>query len=111
MLAGFARHLWYKLPNLSTSLWSTPPSATAALARAQLQELMATYCADECRASTRACHDAATAQFWAAMERLETQQLPGADYNAPRSLEALRLEDPAAMSGCWNPGYAARASQ
>ena len=70
---------------------------------------MATYCADECRASTPACHDAAIAQFWAAMDRLETQQLPQAGYDAPRSLEALRLEDPAAMSGCWNPGYAARA--
>ena len=59
------------------------------------------------RASTPACEDAATAQFLAAMERLETQQPPGAASDAHRSLEALRLEDPAAMSGCWNPGCAA----
>ena len=42
----------------------------------------------------------------AALARLEGEQLPEADYAAHRSLEALRLEDPATMSGCWNPGCA-----
>ena len=53
-------------------------------------------------ASTRA----AAAQLTAAVARLEAE-LPEAECAAQRSLEALRLEDPAAMSGCWNPGCAA----
>ena len=43
----------------------------------------------------------------AAVARLEDEQLPHADYAAHRSLEALRLEDPAILVGCWNPGCAA----
>ena len=50
---------------------------------------------------------AATAQLRAALARLEGEPLPPVDCAAHRSLEALRLEDPAAMSGCWNPGCAA----
>ena len=46
------------------------------------------------------------AEFREALARLKGQQLPHADCTAHRSLEALRLEDPAAMSGCWNSGCA-----
>ena len=49
----------------------------------------------------------AAAQLMAALARLEAEELPEADHTAHRSLEALRMEDPAAISGCWNPGYAA----
>ena len=55
----------------------------------------------------RACMPAATVQLMADMARYKGQQLPEADYATQVSLEALRLEDPAAMSGCWNPGCAA----
>ena len=59
------------------------------------------------RASTLACEQAAKAQWRTAMARLEAEPLPEAECAAHRSLEALRLEDPAAMSGCWNTGCAA----
>ena len=55
---------------------------------------------------TGTCTPAAAAQFRAALARLEGQ-LPEADCAVHSRLEALRLEDPAAMSGCWNPGCAA----
>ena len=51
------------------------------------------------------------ARLRADLASLEAEQLPEAGCAAPRSLEALRLEDPAAMSGCWNPGCAAGGSQ
>ena len=66
----------------------------------KLQEVLAGLPAEVRRAST----PAAAAQLMAALARLEGEPLPEADCAAPRSLEALRLEDPAAMSGCWNPG-------
>ena len=50
---------------------------------------------------------AATVQLRAALARLEGEQLAPADCAAHRSLEVLRLEDPATMFGCWNPGCAA----
>ena len=53
---------------------------------------------------------AAAAQLRAALARLEGEQLRDADYPEHRSLEALRLEDPASMSGCWNPGCAAQSA-
>ena len=55
----------------------------------------------------RARMPAASVQLVADMARREGRQLPEADYAMPSSsLEALRLKDPAAMSGCWNPGCA-----
>ena len=48
----------------------------------------------------------AAGQYRVALLNLEAGQLPQAECAAPCSLEALRLEDPATMSGCWNPGYA-----
>ena len=50
---------------------------------------------------------AAVIQSVAATVRTEGGQWPEADAAAHSSLEALRLADPAAMSGCWNPGCAA----
>ena len=55
---------------------------------------------------SRASGRDAAAQFFAALAR-QKGQLTEADNAAHRSLEALRLEDPAAMSGCWNPGCVA----
>ena len=69
---------------------------------AQLKEFVADLYICECCASTPAAADS----LKAVAARVEGEQLPEADYPAPRSLEALRLEDPAAMSGCWNPGCA-----
>ena len=69
----------------------------------KLQEVLAGLPADVRQPST----PAETAQLMAALARLEAEPLPKTDCAAPRSLEALRLEDPAAMSGCWNPGCAA----
>ena len=46
-----------------------------------------------------------------ALGRRQAEQLSQAGYPAHRSLEALRLEDPAAMSGCWNPGCAPAPAQ
>ena len=48
----------------------------------------------------------ATVQLMASMARLEGRQLAISDNATQVSLEALRLGDPAAMSGCWNPGCA-----
>ena len=79
------------------------PPANAALASAQLQELLANLPADMCGG-----RELGSAQFQADLARLGGKQLPEADHAPHRSLEALRLEDPAAMSGCWNPGCAAR---
>ena len=59
----------------------------------------------------RARSPAAAAQHGAALARLEGEQPPEADFPVHRSLEALRLEDPATMSGCWNPGYAGPGTQ
>ena len=64
-----------------------------------------------CYASTPACKKAAGAHFKAALARLEGEELPEADCAAHRTLETLRLEDPAAMSGCWNPGCACPGTQ
>ena len=75
----------------------------AALAYAQLQALLAGLPAGVRRPST----PAAAAQLMAALARLEAEPLPEANLPAHHSLESLRLEDPAAMSGCWNPGCAA----
>ena len=50
---------------------------------------------------------AAAAKLRAAVAPVEGEELLAADSTASRSLEALRLGDPAAMSGCWNPGCAA----
>ena len=72
-----------------------------------MQEVLLEVSANMGRASTPAYEQAARAQWRTAMARLEAEPLPEADSAAPRSLEALRLEDPAAMSGCWNPGCAA----
>ena len=69
-----------------------------------MREVLLNYSRDYHRASTPACHDAAMARCLAGMERLETERLPEPEYDAHRSLEALRLEDPATMFGCWNPG-------
>ena len=52
----------------------------------------------------------ARAGLRAALARLEGEQLRDADFPGHRSLEALQLEDPASMSGCWNPGYAAESA-
>ena len=41
------------------------------------------------------------------MVDIEGVALREADCGPHRSLEALRLEDPAAMCGCWSPGCAA----
>ena len=68
---------------------------------AQLQEVLAKY-----PMNTRFASIEVTGQYRVALINLEAAQLPQADCAAPRSLEALRLEDPATMSGCWNPGCA-----
>ena len=73
-----------------------------------MQEVLEELSANMGRASTPACEQAAKAQWRTAMARLEAEPLPEADGAAPRSLEALRLADPAAMSGCWNPRCAAQ---
>ena len=86
-------HLWgEQLAGLVTQ----QPSA---LFDAQVHELLAEMRMDEWEAGT----EAAAAQLNAALARLEAEPLPEADDAAHRSLEALRLEDPAAWSGCWNP--------
>ena len=72
-----------------------------------MQEALTIYKAVVRLDSTPASKEAATAQLRAALVRLEGEPLPEADCAAHRSLEALRLEDPAAICGCWNPGYAA----
>ena len=78
--------------------------ATCALVLVQLKEVVAGLPADVRRART----PATAAQFRTALAPLEGEQLqPHAGCAAHRSLEALRLEDPAAMSGCWNSGCAA----
>ena len=85
-------------------LHSAPRSATCALVHAQLNEVLAGLPPHVKRAST----PAAAAEFKAALAPLEGEQLlPHTGCAAHRSLEALRLEDPAAMSGCWNSGCAA----
>ena len=93
--------------SLCHSLQSTPssprPATTAAHARVRLQAALAGLLAD----MRRARMPAALVDLMADMARTEGRQLPEADYAAQVSLEALRLEDPAAMSGCWNPGCAA----
>ena len=77
--------------------------APSALIRAHVQEALAKLLTDmKCMSAP-----AMAAQLGAALARLECQQLPQADHAAPRTLEALRLEDPASMSKCWNPGCAA----
>ena len=67
---------------------------------ARLQAALARLLAD----MRRACMPAATVQLMADMARHKGRQLPEAEYATQVSLEALRLEDPAAMFGCWNPG-------
>ena len=49
------------------------------------------------------------AEFLFALSRLEAEPLPEADYPTPRSLEALRLEDPAADVRVLKPWVRARA--
>ena len=81
-------------------------SNSAPSASAQVQEVLASLPAYMQCMST----PSTAVQLRAALARLEGEQaldLPQADYAAHRSLEALRLEDPASMSGCWNPGCAA----
>ena len=82
-----------------TLLRHTTPSSNFPLARAQLRELLETWPTDP--QVMRAASQPAQALF--ALSRLEAEPLPEADYPAPRSLESLRLDDPAAMFGCWNP--------
>ena len=56
----------------------------------------------------RARMPAAAVQHVATILGMEGRQPPKAAVCAAQvSLEALRLEDPEAMSGCWNPGCAA----
>ena len=81
---------------------STCPPATCASVPAQAQEVLADLPAGMCCYST----PAAAAQLREALARLESEQLREGDYPEHHSLEALRLEDPATMSGCWNPGCA-----
>ena len=68
-----------------------------------MQEVLANFPPETHSAST----PAVAAQAMAALARLEAEPLPKADFPAHRSLEALRLEDPATIFGCWNPGCAA----
>ena len=75
------------------------PPATCGPVRAQLQEVLAKY-----PMNTRFASIEVTGQYRVALINLEAEQLPQEDCAAHRSLEALRLEDPATMSGCWNPG-------
>ena len=98
---------WTCSSRCCTPLQSELPPAVAALAHAQVQEALTIYKAAVRLDSTPASKEAATAQLRAALVRLEGEPLPEADCAAHRSLEALRLEDPAAMCGCWNPGCAA----
>ena len=88
---------------LISLLYPLLQSLSVALVPAQVQEVLADLPPDMRWYST----PAAAAQLRAALARLEGEQLPPADCPGHRSLEALRLEDPASMSGCWNPGYAA----
>ena len=68
---------------------------------AQLQEVLTKH-----PANVRGASVAAAVQFRAALAKVEAEELPQTDCAAPRSLEALRLEDPATMSVCWNHGCA-----
>ena len=88
----------------STPLVTLQHSLSIALVPAQVAEVLADL--------PMRCYStpAATAQLRAALARLEGEQPPPADCIEHRSLEALRLEDPTSMSGCWNPGYAAALS-
>ena len=82
------------------SVLLTVTHATAALAHAQLPEVLGRVPPDMRGASMFET----MAHLYASGRR--RAKLSQGGYPTPRSLEALRLEDPAAMSSCWNPGCA-----
>ena len=84
----------------------TAAFATAALGRAQVQAVLARLPPNVRRASI-----SDTLEQVRALKSRQAEQLRQAGYPVRRSLEALRLEDPATMSGCWNPGCAAALAQ
>ena len=91
-------------PSIQATACNKVPPRASAHAHAHLQEDLASLLTD----MRRARMPAAAVQHVATMLGMEGRQPPKAAEGAtPVSLEALRLQDPAAMSGCWNPGCAA----